>query len=103
MNIQRLCRSAAPTLMIACVATVSLAGPAADVLPAATLTAEATAAAPVSNLAFLPGKDALPAPAFSGVLTIAQSGMQALPQLIKPLQAGRDARLFPGVTPRILQ
>lgn len=98
MNIQRLCQLTVPALVIACMATVSLAGPASYVLPAAALTGEATAAAPVSNLAFLPGKDALPAPAFSGVLTIAQSGMQALPQLIKPLQDGRDARLFPGVT-----
>jgi hypothetical protein len=54
--------------------------------------------APVANSALYPGKDALPAPPFTGVLHIQQTALQTNPVLTKPLQDGRDARLFPGVS-----
>jgi len=71
---------------------------AADALPAAVLLAGRASPAPVANAAFHPGSDALPAPAFTGVLRIRQSPLQSLPAIDKPVQDGRDARLFPGVT-----
>jgi CubicO group peptidase (beta-lactamase class C family) len=55
-------------------------------------------AEPVNNAAFIPGPDAGAAPAFSGALKIAQTEMQTKPALEHPMQDGRDARLFPGVT-----
>ena len=76
----------------------SLAGTAADALPAAVLLAGRASPAPVANAAFHPGADALPAAAFAGTLRIRQSPLQSLPPIDKPLQDGRDARLFPGVT-----
>ena len=78
--------------------TAALAGPATDYFPVAKLMTAETSATPVSNAAFLPGKDALPPAAWSGVLAIAQARMQATPELERPLQDGRDAHLFPGVT-----
>ncbi len=81
-----------------CFATVAVAGPAAEFLPVAAMNASDTAAAPVSNSAYLPGRDALPAAAWSGQLTIGQARMETSPQLAQPLQDGRDARLFPGVS-----
>jgi hypothetical protein len=54
--------------------------------------------APVVNSAFFPGKDVLPAPPFAGTLHIHQVVLQTHPTLGKPVQDGRDARLFPGVT-----
>jgi CubicO group peptidase (beta-lactamase class C family) len=85
---------------LACVGfeTASFAGPATGHFPVPKLMTTETSAAPVSNAAFLPAQDALPAAAWSGVLTIAQARMEAMPQLVKPVQQGRDARLFPGVT-----
>lgn len=53
---------------------------------------------PVSNSAFYPDRSALPAPAFAGVLQISQTPLQTRPSLSKPVQEGRDARLFPGIT-----
>ena len=53
--------------------------------------------APISNAAFHPSADALPAPAFTGVLRIRQSQLKTKPALEKPVQDGRDARLFPGI------
>jgi hypothetical protein len=76
---------------------MSLAGVAADALPAPVLLAGRTLPAPVANAAFHPDSDALPAPAFAGILRIRQSPLQSLPAIDKPLQDGRDARLFPGV------
>jgi hypothetical protein len=55
-------------------------------------------ASPVSNAAFAPGKDALPAPPFSGVLNITASALQTSPALTKSIVDGRDARLFPGMS-----
>lgn len=54
--------------------------------------------APVANAAFYPGKDALPAASFAGILKIQQASLQTNPTLENPVQDGRDARLFPGVT-----
>lgn len=53
--------------------------------------------APVANVAFAPGEGALPAPAFSGVLTVHPARMQTLPALTQPLIQGRDTRVFPGL------
>jgi CubicO group peptidase (beta-lactamase class C family) len=53
--------------------------------------------APVANEAFAPGKAALPAPEFAGVLKLHAAAMQTAPVLAQPLILGRDARLFPGV------
>ena len=53
--------------------------------------------APVANEAFAPGKGALPAPAFAGVLKMHAATLQTLPALTQPLILGRDTRLFPGV------
>lgn len=77
---------------------VGLAGPAAAALPASALLADRPGAAPVPNAAFLPGPDALAAPAFAGVLRIDHALMRSTPEIEKPVQDGRDARLFPGVT-----
>lgn len=76
---------------------VSPAGPAADDLPRTDLVAGRAGSAPVANGAFYPGADALPARAFTGVLRIWQSHLEAQPALEKPVQDGRDARLLPGV------
>lgn len=54
--------------------------------------------APIANNAFYPGPDALPAPAFAAILHIEPTALQTNPVLEKPVQGGRDARLFPGVT-----
>jgi hypothetical protein len=54
--------------------------------------------APIANSAFYPGKDAIAAPPFAAVLHIQQTALQTNPALQKPVQGGRDARLFPGVT-----
>jgi hypothetical protein len=54
--------------------------------------------APVSNAAFAPTADALAAPAFHGVLHITSASLSTLPALATPVQEGRDARLFPGLT-----
>jgi hypothetical protein len=76
---------------------VTRAGVAADALPVAVLLAGRALATPVANAAFHPGDDALSAPAFAGILRIQQSPLQSLPAIDKPIQDGRDARLFPGV------
>lgn len=73
------------------------AGPAADALPKSVLLAGKAGAAPVANAAFKPGADALPASDFSGAIAIRQSPLQSEPAIDKPLQDGRDARLFPGI------
>jgi CubicO group peptidase (beta-lactamase class C family) len=53
--------------------------------------------APVANTVFAPGEDALPAPAFSGVLKVRPARMQTQPVLQQPLVLGRDTRIFPGL------
>jgi CubicO group peptidase (beta-lactamase class C family) len=52
----------------------------------------------IDNSAFHPGPGAGPAPLFCGSLHIASVPMQFVPELTHPVVAGRDARLFPGVT-----
>jgi hypothetical protein len=70
----------------------------ARILPSSDLLDARSGAAPVVNAAFYPGKNALPAPPFSGILHIGQGPLQTYPRLEKPLQDGRDARVFPGIT-----
>ncbi|HEY2682730.1 MAG TPA: hypothetical protein VGI93_04410 [Steroidobacteraceae bacterium] len=70
----------------------------ADILPAAHLLSARPDEGPVANAAFYPGADAKPAAPFAGTLLIKQSELQTRPMLKAPLQQGRDARLFPGVT-----
>jgi len=53
--------------------------------------------APVANAAFAPDEGALPAPPFSGVLTVRAAQLQTLPVLKQPLLQRRDVRIFPGV------
>ena len=79
-------------------AASSSAGPASDALPAAALIAGRAGPAPNPNAAFHPGSDALPAPAFNGILSLQQTPMQTQPEIDRPVQDGRDARLFPAVT-----
>jgi hypothetical protein len=79
-------------------ATVTVAGPAATQLPVATMTAASTPTSPVDNAAFAPGADALPAAPLVGTLRIAQSSIQAQPELKGPMIGGRDARLFPALS-----
>ncbi|HTV79137.1 MAG TPA: hypothetical protein VMF03_12815, partial [Steroidobacteraceae bacterium] len=67
-------------------------------LAVSALLAGSAGSAPVANSAFYPGKDALAAPPFAGVLHIQQSALQTNPVLAKPVQDGRDARLFPGIS-----
>jgi CubicO group peptidase (beta-lactamase class C family) len=69
----------------------------AELLPLRTFQAAHPQSAPVANAAFAPGEGALPAPPFSGVLTLHAAPMQTLPVLDHPLILGRDARIFPGV------
>jgi len=85
-----------PVALMLCPA-LSFAGPAADALPSAVLLAGRVGSSPVPNAAFYPGSDALVAPEFSGVLRIRQSPLRAQPAIDKPMQDGRDARLFPAV------
>ncbi|HLZ98132.1 MAG TPA: hypothetical protein VKP66_09270 [Steroidobacteraceae bacterium] len=74
------------------------AGAASDALPAAALIAGRTGPAPNLNAAFHPESDALAAPPFGGILSLHQTPMQTQPDIDKPLQDGRDARLFPAVS-----
>ena len=69
----------------------------ADLLPVQTFESDRALEAPVANEAFVPGENALPAPAFAGVLKIHAASMQTLPVLTHPLIEGRDVRVFPGV------
>ena len=78
--------------------SLALGAKAAAVLPSTDLVAGRSGTAPVANAAFLPGANAQPAPPFAAVLHIAQTPLRTDPVLDKPVQQGRDARLFPGVT-----
>jgi CubicO group peptidase (beta-lactamase class C family) len=75
----------------------SCAGPASEALPTAVLLAGRTGPAPKPNAAFYPGSDSLAAPPFNGILSMRQTRLQTQPAIDKPLQDGRDARLFPAV------
>jgi hypothetical protein len=98
MNLQSLAIRTLLLLGLASCPPVTAAGTASALLPASVMRSDAVAAAPVANAAFAPGAGSSPAPAFAGVLTIQQRLLAILPKLTKPLQDGRDARLFPGVT-----
>ena len=71
---------------------------AAAVLPTSTLLREDVPSAPVDNSAFAPGKDARSAPAFSGVLQLTGTAMQAKPTLKASIIDGRDALRFPELS-----
>lgn len=86
-----------PAVLLLC-PVLSPASAVSDALPAAVIVGGQPGSAPVANLAFVPGTDALPAPPFDGVLKLKQSPLQAAPAIERPMQDGRDARLFPAVT-----
>jgi hypothetical protein len=90
----RLLLSVAPLLP----ATAGVAAATASPLPLATFSSAATLSGPVANAAFAPGRDATPAPAFAGVISLRQTVLATLPAITDPVVAGRDARLFPGIT-----
>ena len=93
MNILR------PSLLLAMLLPcIAAAGSAGQTLPVTRMLDPDAGPAPVMNSAFVPGNDALAAPAFTGTLVIGSSTLQALPAIANPVQHGRDARLFPGVT-----
>ena len=91
----RLCATA---LLFALLAARAGAGPAADALPERVMFGSEKGITPVDNAAFAPGKDALPAPGFAGVLHVDSTTMRTSPALAKPVLDGRDARQFPGVS-----
>jgi hypothetical protein len=70
---------------------------AADILPLRAFQSARTLEAPVANAAFIPAAGSLPAPAFSGTLSLGPAQMQMEPPLEQPLIIGRDARAFPGI------
>jgi hypothetical protein len=87
------------TLTLALSMTQSvMAGQASTALPVKQLLQAPPLAGPVTNAAFAPGTDAQPAPAFNGLLTLHQVRLSTRPAIDKPLQDGRDARLFPAVS-----
>jgi CubicO group peptidase (beta-lactamase class C family) len=98
LNARRNYRGVFAPLALMLSPVVSLAGAAAAALPASALLAGRPGPSPVSNAAFIPGAGALAAPAFAGVLRIRQSPLRSAPAIDKPMQDGRDARLFPGVS-----
>lgn len=98
MNARALPRMVLLAVAIAASPATTHAGVASRALPVEAMLSSDTLAAPVANAAFCPGPDAAAAPAFSGVLRIAPATMLTEPVLEQPLQGGRDARLFPGVT-----
>jgi hypothetical protein len=91
-------------LLAAIFGSAAWAGPPSQLLPIDLMRSDRSTEAPVANAAYVPadasaqpGPAAQPAP-FSGVLSIAQSTMQTLPVLDKPVIDGRDARLFPAAS-----
>src|SRR5262249_51272031 len=74
------------------------AASASDVLPVGLMISGKPTDAPVANLAFAAGADVIAAQDFVGAITVAQTPMQTKPAIERPVQDGRDARLFPGVT-----
>jgi hypothetical protein len=81
-----------------CLGSPTSAAPVSTVLPVELMTSDRPTAAPVANRAFVPGEDATAAPEFAGSIMITQTAMQTEPAVKHPMQDGRDARLFPGVT-----
>jgi hypothetical protein len=87
---------------IACLALlsgpcVSIADHTSQLPSVAALVAGESGHTPLPNTAFYPGTDALAAPGFTGTLQLGQHVLQTQPDIDKPMQDGRDARLFPGV------
>ena len=76
----------------------AVAGTAAKALTVDSLLREMKPGMPVDNGAFAPGPDARSAPAFSGVLHLAGSVLQAKPALKASVIDGRDALRFPEVS-----
>ena len=77
---------------------LAMAGPAADSLPPSRMLGTEMTTSPIANAAFAPGRDAVPAPPFAGVLHFVASELRTLPAIAKPVLDGRDARQFPGIT-----
>jgi CubicO group peptidase (beta-lactamase class C family) len=69
----------------------------AQILPVQAFEARRTLSQPVQNAAFVPGKGALPAGAFTGTLELTATQLPIQPALEQPLIMGRDARTFPGL------
>ena len=69
-----------------------------DIVSVALMNSAEPTDAPVANAAFAPGRQTTEAPEFTGAITIAQTPMRAAPAIERPMQDGRDARLFPAVT-----
>lgn len=67
-------------------------------LPVAGMLNDRQPSAPVDNSAFAPGNGSRSAPAFSGVLHLAGTTMQAKPQLKASVIDGRDALRFPELS-----
>lgn len=74
------------------------AASASDVLSVAAMNSAEPTRTPVSNRAFAPGSQASEAPEFVGAVSVAQTPMTSRPAIEHPMQNGRDAHLFPGVT-----
>jgi CubicO group peptidase (beta-lactamase class C family) len=66
-------------------------------LPAASLEHAQLPASPIDNSAFFPGRDAVAAPPFAGVLKLAPSTMTTKPVLSPRVIDGRDVLTFPGI------
>ena len=77
---------------------VTWAASASDVLPIALMSSGKPTDAPVANSAFAPGPHVTTASDFVSAITVAQTPMQTKPAITRPMQDGRDARLFPAVT-----
>lgn len=67
-------------------------------LPASLLLKADASESPVDNGLFAPGVHAMRAPDFTGRLGIQAAPLKTRPAIDKPMQDGRDARRFPGVT-----
>lgn len=90
-------RTLLTAIALASLPAATQAGVASGMLPPAAMLAGRVLESPVANAAYAPGGDAATAPAFAGVITIAQAEIRTLPTLAQPVVGGRDARLFPGV------
>jgi hypothetical protein len=76
---------------------VGWAGRPADLLPDRIMMQMQPTTAPVDNAAFVPGKDAQPAPPFTGILQTSPAPLQSLPALTHRMVDRRDALTFPGL------
>jgi len=74
------------------------AGAGSTLLPATALLIDAPDASPIDNAVFAPSPDALPAPAFNGILDISGAVLQSQPKLKNDIILGRDALRFPALS-----